>query len=156
MIANNLIDESVPILYWLCAEVPIILMSICLPPMLSLGRHLVTNYLSPISSKYFAFVSSRRSGSKSRSRQEDVAQGAGNPAVHLNAFAGPGNYQSSAYAEVGSTHSKESERQILPNYLPEEYEVHAMGGRSRPNMDTNFPAQSIRVGKTVEVSREDR
>lgn len=125
--------------------------------MLSLGRHLVTNYVSPLSSKYLAFVSSHRSSSsKLRSRQENVPQGTVNPAVHLNTFGGARNFQSSAYAEVESTHSKESERQILPNSPPDEYEVRAVGGRSGPNMDVNFPAQSIQVGKTVEVSRQNR
>lgn len=150
---DHLTDEGVPALYWLCAEIPIILVSICLPPMLSLGRHLATNYLSPFSSKYLSFLSSRRSSSKQRSQSEDVSKGAGNPGVHLHTFSGA---QDSTYAEVGSTHSMSSERRILSKTSMEDYEVHAIGGQPLPMMDTNYPGQSIRVGKTVEVSRQHR
>ncbi|KAK7932315.1 hypothetical protein PG985_003027 [Apiospora marii] len=63
---GRLTDEGVPALYWLCAESPITLVSICLPAMLPLGRHLVNNYISPVWSKASSLISSQNSRDRDR------------------------------------------------------------------------------------------
>ncbi|OTA81902.1 hypothetical protein M434DRAFT_45113, partial [Hypoxylon sp. CO27-5] len=57
---RDLTYEGVPALFWLCAETPITLTSICLPPMMSLARHLTQNYFYPLSSRISSLVNSQR------------------------------------------------------------------------------------------------
>ncbi|KAI1397182.1 hypothetical protein F4819DRAFT_499697 [Hypoxylon fuscum] len=48
--------EGVPFFYWVAAEAPVTILSVCLPAMLPLGRHLVHHYFGPLTEKLSSFL----------------------------------------------------------------------------------------------------
>ncbi|KAK7927538.1 hypothetical protein PG985_004536 [Apiospora marii] len=60
---SDITYEGIASFYWFTAETPISLLSVCLPAMLALGRHLTAAYLEPLASKVSSLVTSSSSGS---------------------------------------------------------------------------------------------
>jgi hypothetical protein len=52
------IDEGMPVVYWISAEAPMLLLGICVPAMLPLCRHLTAHYLRPLVSKSSSMLKS--------------------------------------------------------------------------------------------------
>ncbi|KAI0145932.1 hypothetical protein F4776DRAFT_608614 [Hypoxylon sp. NC0597] len=152
---RDLTYEGVPALFWLCAETPITLTSICLPPMLSLGRHLAQNYFYPLSSRVSSLVSLQRSGIRLRSQTGDFNRGQSSRGLHLLDL--KKSEKSAISVERGSIQSAGSGRQILHLTPMQDYEAHVESSREPHTYDRgpNLPDQAIRIGKTVEVSREE-
>ncbi|KAI0002771.1 hypothetical protein F4779DRAFT_630906 [Xylariaceae sp. FL0662B] len=64
---TDLTYAGVPAIYWVTAEPPVTLLSICLPALLPLGRHLAKSYLTPMASKVSS-IKSALSGSRGKFR----------------------------------------------------------------------------------------
>ncbi|RYP12071.1 hypothetical protein DL767_011509 [Monosporascus sp. MG133] len=154
-LTRDLTYEGVPALYWLCAESPITLVSICLPPMMSLGRYLVHNYFSPLMSNVSSFVSSRKSGSRLKSEVGDFTGTQSGRGFRLRDL--KSKEKSTTSVERGSVRSMESSRRILHLTPMQDYEAHVEGGREPHsyNRGSNLPDQSIQIDKTVEVRAQE-
>ncbi|KAI1381690.1 hypothetical protein F4677DRAFT_407 [Hypoxylon crocopeplum] len=148
---EDLTYEGVPALYWLCAESPITLLSVCLPPMISLGRYLVINYFSPLSNKLSSLKNSRISGSRLRSQTGDMGSSRD---FHLLGTRSDGSHGGSRAGE--SAYYADSNQQILHLAPIQDYEARIEGGGGGNSNGPDLSDQSIHIGKTVEVIRQDR
>lgn len=70
--------------YWVSTEGPVILLSVCLPPLLPLGRHIKANYLSPMASS-ISRTRLRNGSSSGRFRSHTGDFLAGTPSVYRGA-----------------------------------------------------------------------
>lgn len=68
-----------PMVYWVSTEAPTLLLGICLPAMLPLGRHVLSEYLSPMASYVSSALSSRGSHSELRSGSGDFGSSMDTP-----------------------------------------------------------------------------
>ncbi|KAI1771756.1 hypothetical protein F4818DRAFT_428963 [Hypoxylon cercidicola] len=143
--------EGVPALYWLCAESPITLFSICLPAMLPLGRYLANNYFSPLMSRISSLLSSNGSCSGLRSRNGDFQKVQPDPSgIRMRAVNRSGKFRDTTEGDIESVQSIASSRKILhlsPNQHNHEASAH---GGNPGNHDV--PDQAIRVDNDINVS----
>ncbi|KAL2272459.1 hypothetical protein FJTKL_06558 [Diaporthe vaccinii] len=73
-INNDFTYEGVANVYWVTAEGPCVLLGVCLPPMLNLGRHIKANYLLPMaSSTERVRLRYRSSRDASKSQASDIS-----------------------------------------------------------------------------------
>jgi hypothetical protein len=66
------IDEGIPVVYWVTAEPVILLLGNCLPGSLQLGRRVMSSYISPMMSKVSLALSTRKSVGQSGSETDGV------------------------------------------------------------------------------------
>jgi len=143
-----------PVFYWVAAESPILLLGICLPAMLPLGRHLATSYFSPLMSKASTLLSTRRSAGRSGNFSDGSISG--NHSVQ-SAIAKNRIKVYNGDTELGSVSSMDSQRGVLrvtPYHDAHTARVHA--GDAGDNIRHHqVPDRSIRVDNAVIVSRQD-
>lgn len=154
-ITNYAKDEGVPALYWLCAESPITLVSICLPATLSLGRHLMNSYFIPLSSRVISLVSSKKGSTGSLGEGRSNHRGPGGSRFdafrRLKEVRG---WNSFAYAEGVSIRS---EIPLVPATLHgQEYEAEIHSDGSSHNKDSTQLGGAIHAGKSFDVSHHDK
>ncbi|KAI1141436.1 hypothetical protein F5Y05DRAFT_261382 [Hypoxylon sp. FL0543] len=152
---TDLTYAGVTVVYWVTAEPPITLLSICLPAMLPLGRHLARHYFSPLASKVSLLRSTFRSGSSGlRSRSGNFSSSM------------PGTSQDSHYlSRKGSNLQDDQEALVLEHVavhgkdrpgmprIPtnqEQYQASIHGGEPGSNPVSH---ESIRVDRDIKVSR---
>ncbi|KAI3342579.1 hypothetical protein F4824DRAFT_446776 [Ustulina deusta] len=154
-LSRDLTYEGVPALYWLCAESPITLVSICLPATLSLGRHLMNSYFIPLSSRVISLVSSKKGSTGSLGEGRSNHRGPGGSRFdafrRLKEVRG---WNSFAYAEGVSIRS---EIPLVPATLHgQEYEAETHSDGSSHNKDSTQLGGAIHVGKSFDVSHHDK
>ncbi|GAP88685.1 putative cfem domain-containing protein [Rosellinia necatrix] len=144
-LSEDLTYEGVPALYWLCAEAPITLTSICIPALLPLWRHLAERIFGPISSKVSSVVSSNRT----RRAGGQGSHGSGGRYFRKKPS---DNFNLSTLNDAVSIHSTESRRKILvvpPSH--QQYSAQVRAETDSAGTPPPGPDQSIYVAKTVEV-----
>ncbi|KAI0383336.1 hypothetical protein F5Y04DRAFT_279044 [Hypomontagnella monticulosa] len=104
--------ESIPICFWVTCEAPITLLSICLPAMLPLGRHVSKNYLSSLASSVQSLLGTRKSNDDSFADGRDNTT-ATEGSRFLRTRKSKRSIQT-ATAEKASVHSANSARGALP------------------------------------------
>ncbi|RYP11615.1 hypothetical protein DL765_007663 [Monosporascus sp. GIB2] len=151
--------EGIPSIYWVTAEPPVTLLSICLPAMLPLGRHVAAAYFSPLASKISSFASwrgSRSSGLKTTTGEFPSQTASSTERVRLQAMNHSNAVRSFEHSERGSIASRESSRGILRiSPRPGQYTATVYSGRSREDGMNDLVNQSIRVGTDFSVNRND-
>ncbi|EED11956.1 conserved hypothetical protein [Talaromyces stipitatus ATCC 10500] len=128
--------EGMPVVYWITAEAPILLLGICVPAMLPLSRHLTAHYFVPLMSKSSSVLKTFSSSGSSKIRSTNGSFSQGTSASHkLYLQAGnTGTLASSAEdIEMSSDHSMSSQREIFRTARKqEEYSAACEAGNSRP------------------------
>lgn len=154
ILSNLPTDEAVPVLYWLCAECPITLFSICLPAMLPLGRHLANNYFSPLMSRISSLLGSNGGRSALRSRNGDFQKVKPGPSgIRMRAANRSGKFRDHTDGEIESVQSVASSRSILHLSPNQDYhKASAHGGDPGRNGHHDVPHQAIRVDNDIDVS----
>ncbi|KAI1326778.1 hypothetical protein F5Y16DRAFT_410719 [Xylariaceae sp. FL0255] len=153
-LSSDLTYVGVSALYWLCAEAPITLASICVPALLPLWRHLVSHFSTPITNSFSRGFRSRTGQTGGiRSETGEFTKG---PDMGSGYYGGGQNentqYNLSSFNDGASSHSRDSRRQIIvvpPSH--QQYKAKCQGGESgSPRVPV--PEQSIYVAKTVEIN----
>jgi hypothetical protein len=125
----------VPGIYWQVAEGPITVISVCLPGMLNLGRHIVHNAISPLASAITSKVSLLRTNA-SRSRSDS-----------------PDTYRDLHSMETASKVSGDSELiRLEPERPKESYHWNASIGKGTTQTAEDFNGNRILVQKKVAVT----
>ncbi|KAI0973526.1 hypothetical protein F4678DRAFT_427025 [Xylaria arbuscula] len=152
-LSRDLTYEGVSPLYWLCAESPITLISICLPATLSLGRHFMTSYLIPLSNKVKSLVSSKKDSTKTHS--EGPSKGSSISRFEaLHRLKRVRGWNSFAYAENVSI---KSEIPLVPRTLHgQEYEAEIQSNGPSHSQDSAHSGPVIHVGKTFDISHQNK
>ncbi|KAI0392950.1 hypothetical protein F5Y17DRAFT_434405 [Xylariaceae sp. FL0594] len=140
-LSADLTYAGVPALYWLCAEAPVTLTSICIPALLPLWRHLAEKYFSPLSSKVSEVLVSHRTHSAITNKRDDRFRGR----------RAADTFNLTSFNDNASTRSEESRRQIL--MVPASHQQYKAQVRVEPDGNEHVVPQdqAICVAKTVEV-----
>jgi hypothetical protein len=122
--------NAMPAVYWISAEAPITIASICMPPMLNIARRFYITCITPISSKISSLMSTRTGGDSRYDSQLDTLEGGlkrsdNNSQVHLHGVAdGSDPYSVDLQPSVYST---ESRSELVPNTTKPQPAVHTKG-----------------------------
>ncbi|KAI1777430.1 hypothetical protein F4818DRAFT_439786 [Hypoxylon cercidicola] len=134
--------EGVPFFYWVAAEAPVTILSVCLPAMLPLGRHIVRHYFGPLTEKLSSFLST---GSFSS---------CGSSGGALRSISGNFGHARDRNGITLSNHSGESRVGVLClSASDDNYRAHIRKGDSPPTTGNDIPLHSIRVDNDIRVSR---
>ncbi|KAH7329717.1 hypothetical protein B0I35DRAFT_420699 [Stachybotrys elegans] len=149
-VSTDITYELVPPLFWSSAEGTVLLLGICLPAMLPLGRHMFTYYFSPLACKVSQLLSTR--GTERRESKNTHGETQGTPRTTYRL--GNNKISSASEAtELGTYHSMDSRREILDipsiqtNYFEASISVDDIEADPRP------PVSGIRVEHTFAVSQ---
>ncbi|KAK4107383.1 hypothetical protein N656DRAFT_763566 [Canariomyces notabilis] len=150
---DDITYEGMPVIYWVAAESPILLLGICLPAMLPLGRHMASSYFSPLMSKASTLLSSRRSANRSG----NFSSIPGNHSVQSGIAKKRSNHDAdNGDTELGSVSSMDSQRGVLR--VTPYHDAHTARVRVGDAGDSlghaQVPNRSIRVENAVTVSRQ--
>ncbi|KFA45570.1 hypothetical protein S40293_06569 [Stachybotrys chartarum IBT 40293] len=99
------------VLYWINAEAPVLLLSVCLPAMLPLGRHVRTTYFVPLTSRFSTYISSTRLASSYASSKTR----SGRFSTTVNSE----DLEMVQTKELGKVHSRSSQHRILEPSRPQ-------------------------------------
>lgn len=138
-------DLGVPVSIWVSAEAPVIVLCICLPAMLPLGRHLATNYYTPLATRLSSMLSSggRTTASGSKSRDLSSAIDTTSQGIRLRNAKKDSNGR--------SYNSIDSERGFLPT-TQYKYDAGVTGGQNT-EQNKNIPHLSIQVERKYDVNQ---
>ncbi|KAJ2997562.1 hypothetical protein NUW58_g616 [Xylaria curta] len=150
-------DEGIPSYYWITAEVPIMILSICLPAMLPLARHMNQHFYQPLKSNLSALVSSNN-----RSTSNNITGSGHSPTGSHYHTRLPSTKRGTAHTTTDGEvemdsfrYSSDSRRQILK--LSNSQGVYTTDIRQEPmNHEGGFyvPENSIWVNKGVDISHQ--
>lgn len=141
-------DELIPVYSWTSAEVPVTILSISLPAMLPLGRHLSTHYFSPFASKVSLILGTRNgspAGSKKVSQNVNECWSEYRDGIRLRSNEGN--------ADLADRPSDDSRRFML-NKSQETYSAQVLSSRVSWNGSNRVPDDAIRVDNLVSINRQ--
>lgn len=147
-VAADFTYALIPAYYWVSAEVPVTIISISLPAMLPLGRHLSNNFFTPLASFVSSLVISERRPSRSRSNTTDPKN------FDLEAPQYPNGIRLASSDEprrfVKSPSAESSEQSMLS---PETYAAQIQYARGNYGNSYEVPRGAIRVDNQISVNR---
>ncbi|KAK6829821.1 hypothetical protein PG995_004398 [Apiospora arundinis] len=164
LIGNNGLDTdityaSIPITMWVSAEAPVLMLCICLPALLPLGRHLSSTFLYPLASKMSSMFSTNKTKTDHSTVQGSAADHyysrtdpdleANTKMRSLKPTAAVGHQRLGSDARsIGSASSTNG---MLRSYGS--YSANAQAVEAVDMSDNRLPGQAIRVDKDVNVVR---
>ncbi|KAI0181681.1 hypothetical protein GGR52DRAFT_584079 [Hypoxylon sp. FL1284] len=152
---TDLTYAGVTVVYWVTAEPPITLLSICLPAMLPLGRYLAQHYFSPLASKVSLLRQSlRTSRSGLRSRSGNFSNSPGTQDGHYLTPKDSNTLDDQDALVLEQVATPKDSRPEMPRMAPgrDQYTASVQGGDSGM---LRAPHESIRVDKDIKVSRHE-
>jgi hypothetical protein len=149
-ITEDITYEAAPTFYWFTIETPTILVSICIPAMLSLGRFLGASYFKPLASKISSVWSSTQSRETIMSKSGDFTKQS--ESAGSSRMAGSKS-RHVTHSELNTNGYNDSQDRIyLPSQQNGNYSVEVSGwemqDQLRRGQNTN---DAIRVQQDVEV-----
>lgn len=163
--------------YWVTTEGPCVLLGVCLPPMLNLGRHIKANYLSPMASS-ISQARLKYGSSRNTSRSQTVEYSGGTQSVYQGAGPGQAQYSTtklhpsereleSIYNAPGFAYTRSESPQVMqpqsyypPSGYPQGYYPESHYVAPVTNYDNTasaplaVPEHSIRVDSNFTVSHQ--
>lgn len=148
-VAADFTHALIPTYYWVSAEVPVTIISISLPAMLPLGRHLSNNYFTPLASLVSSLVASEGRASRSRSNTTDPKHFDLEPPQYPNGIRLASRDGPRSFAKSPSVES--SEQSMLG---PESYAAQVQYARGNHGHSHEIPRGAIRVDNQVTINRQ--
>ena len=139
-------DLGIPVCIWVTAEAPVVLLCICLPAMLPLGRHLASTYFSPLASKLSSLLSSRGGGNSSvRSKRGEFNSTTDTSSQGIRLRTAKPTASERGYNSI------DSERGILPTKF--QYTTRVHGGEQQGQKNSDIPRRSIQVERQFDINQ---